>query len=51
MSISESEYMIVESYGTQILWTMLQFDYDFSCKLISIMRDNTSVISHSRDMI
>ena len=57
LSTTESEYLAVGSYGTQLLWMVNQLPYyDLSFEGVPIFCDNTSAISlskyiahHSRD--
>lgn len=47
--MTESEYLAIGSYGTQLLSIMYQLeDFDLSFKHISIFSDNTRVINLSK---
>jgi len=52
LSTTESEYLAVESCGTQLLWMMNQLlDYDISFEGVPIFCDNTSAISLSKYIV
>lgn len=52
LSTTESEYLAIESCGTQLLWMMHQLlDYDLSYKVVPILCDNIGAISLSKYVV